>query len=208
MLDCRADIRHDLKVLLSAFNGFKTAGYFDLHFNITNIPLGLIVVKRNLAVLSEPDHVIHHLHTDCQNCPKREQCMKNSAVKEARHEIDIIVQVDVTEHELITIPVCPICGDAKTGSFPAHIKATVQYGQNLESLAIALNTVGAVSFNRTHDILSGVFNIPISVGTIKNMVSHCAVKVKEANAISAVKLKSSHHKHADETGCRADGKTR
>lgn len=134
--------------------------------------------------------------------------MKNSAVKEARHEIDIIVQVDVTEHELITIPVCPICGDAKTGSFPAHIKATVQYGQNLESLAIALNTVGAVSFNRTHDILSGVFNIPISVGTIKNMVSHCAVKVKEANAISAVKLKSSHHKHADETGCRADGNTR
>ena len=88
----------------------------------------------HLAVLSEPDHVIHHLHTDCQICPKREQCMKNSAVKETRHEIDMIAQVDVTEHELITIPVCPICGDAKTGSFPAHIKATVQYGQNLESL--------------------------------------------------------------------------
>ncbi len=162
----------------------------------------------HLAVLSEPDHVIHHLHTDCQYCPKREQCMKRSAVKETRHEIDMIAQVDVTEHELITIPECPICGEAKTGSFPAHLKATVQYGQNLESLAIALNTVGAVSFNRTHDILSGVFHIPILVGTIKNMVSRCAVKVEEANAISAEKLKSAHHKHGDETGCRADGKTR
>lgn len=162
----------------------------------------------HLAVLSEPDHVIQHLHADCQNCPKRALCMMASEVKESRHEIDMIAQVDVTEHELITVPVCPICGEAKTGSFPAHIKATVQYGQNLEALAVALNTIGAVSFNRTHDILSGVFNVPISVGTIKNMVSRCAAKVEEANAISAEKLKSAHHKHGDETGCRADGKTR
>ena len=73
----------------------------------------------HLAVLSEPDHVINHLHADCQHCPKREICMMNSEVKEIRHEIDMIAQVDVTEHELITIPVCPICGEAKTGSFPA-----------------------------------------------------------------------------------------
>ena len=162
----------------------------------------------HLAVLSEPDHVVHHLHADCQHCPKRKLCMKNSKVKETRHEIEMIAQVNVTEHELIAIPVCPICGEEKTGSFPAHMKAVVQYGQNLEALAIALNTVGAVSFNRTHDILSGVFNIPISVGTIKNMVSRCAVKVEEANTISAEKLKSAHHKHGDETGCRTDGKTR
>lgn len=162
----------------------------------------------HLAVLSEPDHVINHLHADCQHCPKREICMMNSEVKEIRHEIDMIAQVDVTEHELITIPVCPICGEAKTGSFPAEIKAVVQYGQNLEALAVALNTIGAVSFNRTHDILSGVFNVPISVGTIKNMVSRCAAKVEEANTVSAEKLKSAHHKHGDETGCRADGKTR
>ena len=146
----------------------------------------------HLAVLSEPDHVINHLHADCQHCPKREICMMNSEVKEIRHEIDMIAQVDVTEHELITIPVCPICGEAKTGSFPAEIKAVVQYGQNLEALAVALNTIGAVSFNRTHDILSGVFNVPISVGTIKNMVSRCAAKVEEANTVSAEKLKSAH----------------
>jgi transposase len=162
----------------------------------------------HLAVLSEPDQIISHFHADCRHCPHREQCMMHSEIKESRHEIDMIAQIDVTEHKLITIPVCPICGEAKTGSFPAHIKATVQYGQNLEALAVALNTIGAVSFNRTHDILSGVFNVPISVGTLKNMVSRCAVKVEEANAISAEMLKSAHHKHGDETGCRADGKNR
>ena len=50
--------------------------------------------------------------------------------------------------------------------FPSDVKATVQYGENLQALAAALNTVGAVSIKRTHEILSGVFNIPIATGTI------------------------------------------
>lgn len=162
----------------------------------------------HLAVIAEPDNIIQHLHTDCQHCPKREQCMKSSVIRESRHEIDMIARVDVTEHDQITIPICPICGESKTGSFPQHLKATVQYGRNLKAFDVALNTVGAVSFERTHDILSGVFNIPISVGTIKNMVSRCAVKVKEANSVSAEKLKNTSNKHADETGCRVDGVTR
>lgn len=36
--------------------------------------------------------------------------------------------------------------------------------------AVALNTVGAVSIKHTHEILSGVFNIPIATGTISSMV--------------------------------------
>ena len=44
-------------------------------------------------------------------------------------------------------------------------------GKNLQALVVALNTVGAVSVNRTHEILSSVFNIPLATGTIKNMVT-------------------------------------
>ncbi len=65
-------------------------------------------------------------------------------------------------------------GGDKQGTFPKDIKATVQYGKNLQALVIALNTVGAVSVNRTHEILSSVFNIPLATGTIKNMATRCA----------------------------------
>ena len=44
-------------------------------------------------------------------------------------------------------------------------------GKNLQALVVALNTVGAVSVNRTHEILSSVFHIPLATGTIKNMVT-------------------------------------
>lgn len=65
-------------------------------------------------------------------------------------------------------------GNTRTGEFPPDVKAVVQYGENLQALSVALNTVGAVSIKRTHEILSGVFNIPIATGTISNMVKRCA----------------------------------
>lgn len=55
----------------------------------------------------------------------------------------------------------------KAGSFPVDLKATVQYGKNLQALVVVLNTVGAVSINRTPKILASVFNIPLARGTIK-----------------------------------------
>jgi len=54
------------------------------------------------------------------------------------------------------------------------VKTAVQYGKNLQALAVALNTVGAVSVKRTHEILSEVFNIPIAARTISSMVKRCA----------------------------------
>ena len=60
-------------------------------------------------------------------------------------------------------------GDTRRGAFPSDVKAAVQYSENLQSLAVALNTVGAVSIKRTHEILSGVFNIPIATGTIRSI---------------------------------------
>lgn len=53
------------------------------------------------------------------------------------------------------------------------IKATIQYEENLQVLFVALNTVGTVSVNWTHEILSAVFNIPIATETISNMVKRC-----------------------------------
>jgi transposase len=74
-------------------------------------------------------------------------------------------------------------GDIRKGEFLDEIKATVQYGENLQALAVALNTVGAVSVKRTHEILSGVFNIPIATGTIRNMVKRCAHLLRELTGI-------------------------
>ena len=102
-----------------------------------------------------------------------------ACIKETRHEVDAVVTVDVTAHNLIEVRECALHGGVKTGSFPENIKATVQYGKNLQAMVVAFNTVGAVSINRTHEILSSVFNIPLATGTIKNMVTRCAESLKD-----------------------------
>ena len=161
----------------------------------------------HLSVISEPDHIEDHMHSDCTGCPHRAECLSKACIKETRHEIDTVVTVDVTAHNAIEVRECPLHGGVKTGSFPENIKATVQYGKNLQAMVVAFNTVGAVSINRTHEILSSVFNIPLATGTIKNMVTRCAESLKDTYERIRRKMIMLGLIHCDETGSRVDGKT-
>lgn len=53
-------------------------------------------------------------------------CLDKACIKETRHEIGVVVTVDVTVRNLIEVCECPLHGGVKTGSFPENIKATVQ----------------------------------------------------------------------------------
>ena len=164
-------------------------------------------VGANLSVMSEPNHTKDHMHSDCTGCPHRAKCLDRACIKETRHEIDAVVTVDVTAHNLIEVHECPLHGGVKTGSFPEDIKATVQYGKNLQAMVVAFNTIGAVSINRTHEILSSVFNIPLATGTIKNMVTRCAESLKDTYERIRLTMTALGLIHCDETGSRVDGKT-
>lgn len=160
-----------------------------------------------LSVISNPDHTKNHMHFDCEECPYHDACLEKACIKETRHEIDAVVTVDVTAHNLVSVPECPLHGGSRTGHFPADIKAAVQYGKNLQAMVVAFNTVGAVSIKRTHEILSSVFNIPLATGTIKNMVTRCADSLKGTYEKIRLKMTTLGLIHCDETGTRVDGKT-
>ena len=160
-----------------------------------------------LFVTEKPDRIEKHYPEDCAICPYWKQCAEKASVKEVRHVIDAEVKVKVTAHEKMCVKECLFCGCEKTGEFPADITNYVQYGKNLEALAVSLNTVGAVSINRVHEIIGSVFNVPLATGTIKNMVTRCAEKVKPVLESIKSALKGSPVLHCDETGTRVEGKT-
>ncbi len=160
----------------------------------------------HLAVTAAPNETIKHMPSACEGCPNYQMCKGTACIAEKRHVIDAVVNVNVTEHQTLEIPVCMLHGDTRKGSFPSDVKASVQYGKNLQALSVALNTVGAVSIKRTHEILSGVFNIPISTGTISSMVKRCADGLKDTVDKIRQKMKDSALGHFDETGTRVDKK--
>lgn len=83
----------------------------------------------------------------------------------------------------------------------------MQYGINLKALTVSLNTISMVSVNRTHEILSAVFGIPISTGAIHCMVRNCADKVRDTVERIRLACVDSDLWHFDETGSRVAKKT-
>lgn len=144
------------------------------------------------------------MHSDCIRCPQSSKCLDKACIKEIRHEIDAVVTVDVTAHNLIEVHECPLHGSVKAGTFLENIKAAVQYEKNLQAMVVAFNTV---SINRTHEILSSIFNIPLATGTVKNMVTRCAESLKDTYEQIRLKMITLGLIHCDETGSRVDGKT-
>lgn len=163
----------------------------------------------HLAITADPDEVKEHLPESCKGCPNILKCIEQSAcVAEKRHVIDAVVTVHVTEHQKFTFTDCPFHeGQTLQGKFPSDISATVQYGGNLKALVVALNTVGMVSVNRTHEILGSVFSIPLSTGTISSMVKKCSQNIKYTVDTIRQKVIDSAIGHFDETGTRVEGST-
>jgi transposase len=154
----------------------------------------------------EPDECVSHEPEECLQCPKLSECQADKTINETRYEIDIVINTTTKAHQAIMVK-CPETSEILIGSFPENITSTMQYGVNIEALAVSLNTVGMVSINRTHEILGGVFNVPISTGTISSMISNCAKKVASVVAEIKEAILSEPIIHVDETGTRVDKQT-
>lgn len=160
----------------------------------------------SLQIIQAPDNYAIHNPSECTNCIHADTCMSTKHIAETRYVVDAVVETSTTAHQTL-YTLCPKSNKVIEGKFPDHVTGTIQYGVNLEALAVSLNTVGAVSINRTHEILSSVFNVPISTGTVSNMVSDCAKKVQPEVDEIKVAVKVSPVINNDETGIRVDKKT-
>lgn len=160
----------------------------------------------SLQLDMKPNKFIDHKPSACEGCLLWDKCKGTACVAESRSVVDISVEILITAHNALELACCKLNGEHIRGDFPENIKATIQYGGNLQALATSLNTVGAVSINRTHEILQGVFNIPISTGTVRNIVHRAAEAVTPAYDEIRLEITEADLLHFDETGTRMEGK--
>ena len=156
-------------------------------------------------LMKEPDKTIQHRPESCEGCIHFGTC-KSCCTSETRYDVDICVETKVTAHQVLSYE-CPLKSNhVISGSFPDNINSTMQYGINIEALAIALNTSGMMGIKRTHNILSAVFGIPISTGTVFSMVKGCGLKLEDTVKKIRQKVCDLPSAHFDETGLRVDKK--
>lgn len=154
--------------------------------------------------IRQPDETVEHKPCQCIGCPHAGDC--TGKVQDTRYEIDIELLTKMTAHKVLVCD-CPLrSGNKLQGEFPEGLHSTIQYGNNVASLAVALNTRGMVSIGRTHELLSSVFGIPISAGTIQTMLHRCSEFVSLAVSEIKSRVTGLELAHCDETGIRIGGK--
>lgn len=145
-----------------------------------------------------------HRPEQCADCQHSDKCV--SCGRSAPHDvIDVEISTKVTRHHTEKYS-CPLRdGKIISGVFPKGVTGKTQYGDGIRALAIALSTAGMVSIERTHQILQGLLGVPISTGTVAEMLSQFGSTV--APAVQEIKkaLLASPVVNCDETGVRVNG---
>ncbi len=155
-----------------------------------------------MKITREPDEVIQKRPAKCEGCPNAGKCEYKCAG--THYVYDVEVTTNLTAYEILAAN-CPLEGNRKiAGEFPAEAAAPKQYGSHLQALVGALLTAGYVSVDRTKQFLNGL-GIPLSTGTVQNIMDNCVEATKAAEEYIREKVASFNVLNVDETGVRVGG---
>jgi transposase len=160
----------------------------------------------SLTLVEQPDVVVVHRPSSCLGCGRG---LAGAPVlrTERRQLVDLpAARAQVVEHRAETRE-CPGCGRATMAPFPADVRAPIQYGPGVATLAVYLHQEQLLPVERTGRVLGEVFGCPIAGGTLERMVARCADAV--GGIVAAIKqaVIATPVVHSDETGLSLGGET-
>ena len=157
-----------------------------------------------MSLPHEPDQTITLEAEKCASCGADLQGIDGRVI-DTRYKIDFEVKTVVIAYEQ-TETECPHCGTKTVADMPDNMTATKQYGEGVDAAAVLLNQYGNVSVDKTAKLMSDLLGMPVSTGTVVNIVNRCAENSGSTLEYIAESLKKSKILHVDETGVRTDGK--
>jgi len=157
----------------------------------------------SLKQFNDPTEIIEKSKSHC-NCGGEIKYGKDYLAKQL---VDIDVRMNIIE-ERIRNGVCIICGKKHAGTFSEEFKNPVQYGNNIKSLITLLNNHACVSINKTTEILNSITDNQLNIAdsTVVNIQNALSSNLDITVQSIKRQLIECEVLHADETGCRVNGK--
>jgi transposase len=153
-----------------------------------------------------PDEVIVHCAQNCAKCGKSLEHIPASKVKTRQvQDIPPMPDLTITDHQVM-IKKC-LCGTINKGEFPENITAPVQYGENIQKLAVYFSGQQVIPEKRLSEVFFDVFGLRISTATLAKMNQEFTKKIAGQKEKTLKRLEEEEVKHVDETGIRVGGKT-
>jgi transposase len=97
------------------------------------------------------------------------------------------------------------CGHLQSGGFPPHITNHIQYGANVEASVAYYSIYQYIPVKRMCEMFHQLFNLPISQGTIINMLRRMGKKAQPVYTAIHSNILKSTVVGGDETGAKVDG---
>src|SRR5712691_3235460 len=157
-----------------------------------------------LSMVEQPDAVVRHRPKVCSQCGEDLSAVPGR-VTERRQVLDLPeIRLLAQEHQLEAIG-CPSCQCTSLGSFPASVTAPVQYGPNVQALAVYLHQGQLLPTARTCEALAAICGCQISEATLLQWSELAAERLAPTVERIAELIVASQVQHGDETGIRVYG---
>ena len=156
-----------------------------------------------LEMMANPDEIIEHSPGFCERCGND---LSNVAeIPMMRRQVVDIPPVipKYTEHRVFQRK-CP-CGHQCKGTFPENVRSPISYAANVQATIAYLHTRQYLPVGRTCELLRDICNLPLSQGTICNLLKGFATKCEPAYGPIAQRVRAAKVVGSDETGIKVDG---
>lgn len=150
----------------------------------------------------DPDEIIS-IDIDRRSIP---QGSYEEAPRERRQVIAIIISKHITAYQS-QILINQENGERFSAPFPDEVKAPVQYGSSVRTLATYLSLWQLLPYDRIHEFFSDQAEISISPGSVFNINQEAYDRLADFEEMIKQKLIESSIMNVDATGINVGGKT-
>jgi len=156
------------------------------------------------SLVQTPDEIIVVRPQTCAHC---QSSLQEGRVEgyERRQRVDLPeIKAQITEYQAQDVR-CPNCQRVTRGRFPDGIQASVQYGPMIKGIALYLLYGQLLPYVRTAELLTDVYGLHLSPGTLETFVAEGADRLVETEELIKQALRDAEVTGNDETGIRVQG---
>ncbi len=152
-----------------------------------------------------PDTIIPLTPHSCQQCGGS-LVYADMKLSSTRQVVEIPPLTPVyTEYQQYSC-LCPHCQSHEKGHYPPDVQAPIQYGGNVGALVSYLSVYQYLPYARMKELFQDLFNLPLSEGTIQNILERSASKMTYIYDEIHAQLATAKVVGSDETGIKVSGK--
>lgn len=159
----------------------------------------------NLKMKEKPDEIIEYRPDFCKQCG--ETLNSGEAQLPSRKQEVVLppIAAHYVEYQSYCCT-CGACGAITTSELPPALQGNIQYGANVNAWVAYLSVRQYISYERIAELMKDCFNMPISEGTIDNMLKNLTQNAQTVYQTIQQRVGQSPVVGSDETGIKINGK--